>query len=120
VAERERKVLVEEVLEELGHAQIGPAPVYQQETLEVAELSHREVTGEYRLHSLLTTDTHADVRRCITEQLIHKVIWEERVAVPLLQWDAPNSSLPLRRSSPPSNTPIPRPTPLINPNGIRI
>ena len=28
--------------------------------------------------------------------------------------------LPLRRSPPPSNTPIPRPTPLTIPNGIRI
>jgi len=36
-----------------------------------------------------------------------------------LQWDAPNSlpklPLPLRRSRPPSNTPIPQPTPLTIP-----
>jgi len=41
-----------------------------------------------------------------------------------LQWDAQNSpsKLPfrLRRSPPPSNTPIPRPTTLTIPNGIRI
>jgi len=41
-----------------------------------------------------------------------------------LQWDAPRlpSKLPfrLRRSPPPSNTPVPRPTPLTTPNGIRI
>jgi len=42
-----------------------------------------------------------------------------------LQWDAANSPPPklplsLRRSRPKSNTPIPSPTPLITPNGIRI
>ena len=41
-----------------------------------------------------------------------------------LQWNAANSPpklpLPLRRSPPKSNTPIPTPTPLITPNGIWI
>jgi len=41
-----------------------------------------------------------------------------------LQWDAANSPpklpLPIRRSPPKSNTPIPSPTPLTTPNGIRI
>ena len=41
-----------------------------------------------------------------------------------LECDAPNLSpklpLPLRRSPPPSNTPIPRLTPLTTPNGIQI
>lgn len=38
VAECEGEVLVEEVLEELAHAQIGPAAMHQQQTLQVAEL----------------------------------------------------------------------------------
>ena len=64
MTERECEVLVEEVLEELGHAQVGPAAVDEQQALQVAELGHREVAGEHRLHALLTADTHANVRRC--------------------------------------------------------
>ena len=41
-----------------------------------------------------------------------------------LQWDIPNSPtilpFPHQRLPPPSNTPIPQPTPLTNPNGMRI
>jgi len=65
-----------------------------------------------------------------------KVIWEKprrhpsrrRITMPQqsphwLQWDAPHNSKTassLRRSPPKSNTPIPSPTPLTTPNGIRI
>ena len=54
------------------------------------------------------------------KQVLPEVIFEQRVAV----WNAPNSRtklpLSLRRSPPPSNTPIPRPTPFTTPNGIQI
>jgi len=63
VAEREREVLVEEVLEELAHSQVGPATVYEQQALEVAELRHRKVARQNRLHPLLAADSNADVRR---------------------------------------------------------
>ena len=68
VTEREREVLVEEVLEELAHAQIGPAAVHEQQALQVAELSHREVAGEHRLHALLTADSDTDVCRCTPQR----------------------------------------------------
>ena len=64
MTEREREVLVEEILEELAHSQVGPATVNEQQTFEVAELSHREVAGKYRLHAFLTADTNTNVCRC--------------------------------------------------------
>ena len=64
MTEREREVLVEEVLEELAHAQIRPAAVHEQETLEEAELGDAEVARQHRLHALLTADAHANVCRC--------------------------------------------------------
>jgi len=68
---------------------------------------------------------------CITLKSTPKLIWEERVTLVqvckkylLVSWDAPylppKLPIPLRRSPSPSNTPIPWPTPLIIPNGIRI
>jgi len=57
----EGEVLVEEVLQELAHAQVGPAAVHQQETLEVTELGEGVVAGENRLHALLAADTDTDV-----------------------------------------------------------
>ena len=64
VTERERKVLVEEVLEKLAHPQVRPATVYEQKTFQVAELSHREVAGKHGLHAFLAADTYTDVCRC--------------------------------------------------------
>lgn len=61
--EGEGEVLVEEVAQELAHAQVGPAAMDQQEALQEAELGEREVTGENSLHTLLTTDTHTDMSR---------------------------------------------------------
>ena len=54
MAEGEGKILVEEVLEELAHAQVGPAPVYQQQPLQEPELCDGEVTGQDGLHAFLT------------------------------------------------------------------
>jgi len=48
--------------------------VNQQKTLEVAELGHREVAGEHRLHAFLTADTHTDVGRCRQQQ--HVIKWK--------------------------------------------
>ncbi len=62
--EGEGEVLVEEVAQKLTHAQIGPAAMDQQETLEVTELSEGEVTGENRLHALLPTNANADMGSC--------------------------------------------------------
>ena len=64
VAECESEVLVEEVPEELGHAEVGPAPVHQQEALQVPELGQRKVAGQDSLHALLATDAHTDVGHC--------------------------------------------------------
>ena len=64
VAEREREVLVEEVVEELAHAQIGPSTVDEEQTLEVRELSYRVVAREDRLHAFLPVDANANVSSC--------------------------------------------------------
>ena len=61
MAEREGEVLVEEVPEELAHAQVRPAPVHEQQPLEEAELRNGEVAGEHGLQALLPADAHADV-----------------------------------------------------------
>jgi len=59
--------------------------------------------------------------------LLHEVIWEQCITIPIgynrmLQiHQSPTKTAPsLRRSPPPSNTLIPRPTPLTTPNGIGI
>ena len=59
--EGEGEVLVEEVTQELAHAQVGPAPVHQQEALQEAELGEGVVAGQHRLHALLPADAHADM-----------------------------------------------------------
>lgn len=57
----EGEVLVEEVAQELAHAQVRPSTVDQQESLEVTELSKGEIAGENRLHAFLTTYTNTDM-----------------------------------------------------------
>lgn len=58
---REGEVLVKEILQELAHAQVGPATVHQQEALKVTELGEGVVAGENRLHALLTADPDTDM-----------------------------------------------------------
>lgn len=65
MAEGEGKVLVEEVPEEAAHTQVGPTTVHQQQPLEEAELGHRKVRGQHRLHALLATDAHSYVCHCV-------------------------------------------------------
>ena len=36
VAQREGEILIEEVFEKLAHAQVRPAPMYEQQTLKIA------------------------------------------------------------------------------------
>lgn len=60
--ECEGEVLVEEVAQELAHAQVRPSTVDKQESLEITELSEGEIAGENRLHALLTTYTNTDMR----------------------------------------------------------
>ena len=61
--EGEGEVLVEEVAQELAHAQVGPAAVHQQEALQEAELGEGVVAGQHGLHALLARDAHAYVGR---------------------------------------------------------
>ena len=49
VAEGERKVLVEEVAEELGHPQVGPPPVDQQQPLQITKLGNAVIGRQHRL-----------------------------------------------------------------------
>lgn len=60
----EGEVFVEEVAEELAHADVRPASVDQQKTLEITELSKRVIAGHHRLHPLLTANAHANVCSC--------------------------------------------------------
>lgn len=60
----EGEVLVEEISEELAHAQVGPAAVHQQEALKVTELCEGEVTGEDSLHAFLTADADTNMSSC--------------------------------------------------------
>ena len=69
VTERECKVLVEEVLKELAHSQVGPATVNEQKTFQVTELCHGEVASQHGLHAFLTTDTDTDMCRCHNSKL---------------------------------------------------
>lgn len=57
----EGEILVEEILEELAHAQVGPAAVHQQEALKVTELCEGVVAGEDGLHAFLTADADTNV-----------------------------------------------------------
>jgi len=68
MTESERKVLVEEVLKKLAHPEIGPSAVHEQEPFKKWELGEGKVTRKDRLHTLLTTDTHADVSGCRLER----------------------------------------------------
>ena len=61
--QREGKVLVEEIAQEVAHAEIGPAAVHQEEPLQVPKLSEGVIWGQNSLHPLLTADTHTDVSR---------------------------------------------------------
>ncbi len=67
----EGEVLVEEVAQEFTHADVGPAPVDQQEALQVTELSEGVVAGHHSLHPLLTADAHTDVCSCTRRCLCH-------------------------------------------------
>lgn len=60
----EGEVLVEEVAEELAHAQVGPAPVHQEQALQEFELGEGVVRGQHRLDALLPADPHPDVGGC--------------------------------------------------------
>ena len=62
LAEREGEVLVEEVAHVFTRANVRPAAVNEQQTLEERELRQREVTRQNRLITFLTTQTNADVR----------------------------------------------------------
>lgn len=68
----EGKVLVEEVVQEVANAEVGPASVHQQEPPQVPKLSEGVVGGQDRLHPLLTADADADVsgsRRTTTQSI---------------------------------------------------
>jgi len=64
VAERKRKVLVEEILEELAHANVRPSSVDEQQTLKEAKLRECVVTGHHGLCAFLTTDADSNVSHC--------------------------------------------------------
>lgn len=49
----EGEVLEEEVAQELAHAKVGPAAVYEQEALQEVELGEGVVAGQHGLHALL-------------------------------------------------------------------
>ena len=51
--EGEGEIFVEEVAQELAHAQVGPAAVHQQEALQEAELCEGVVAGQHGLHAFL-------------------------------------------------------------------
>ncbi len=44
MTEGEGEVLVEEISEELAHSDVGPSSMNQQQSFQVAKLSHAEVT----------------------------------------------------------------------------
>lgn len=64
VHQGEGKVLIEEVAEELAHPDVGPAPMYQQQSLQVSELSEWVVARHDGLHALLSTDSDPNVGSC--------------------------------------------------------
>ena len=61
MAERKRDVLVEEVGQELGDAQVGPATVNEEQALQVSKLSNGVVARKDRLHTFLAVYANADV-----------------------------------------------------------
>lgn len=61
VYQREGKVLVEEIAQEITHAEVGPASVHQQEPPQEPKLSKRVIWCQNRLHPLLTADADTDV-----------------------------------------------------------
>ena len=58
MTECESKVLVEEVPQELAHAQVGPAAMHKEEALQEAELCDTVITCQDSLHAFHATDTH--------------------------------------------------------------
>ena len=74
VDQREGKVLVEEVTQEVTHAEVGPASVHQQEPPEVPELSEGVIGRQSGLHPLLTTDANSDVSSLgtDTQSMVHQ------------------------------------------------
>lgn len=64
MAECEGKVLVEEILEEFAHANVGPAAMDEQQALEEAELSQSVIACHHCLHAFLTTDANANMSHC--------------------------------------------------------
>jgi hypothetical protein len=62
LGQREDQVLPEHVQHELGHAQVVPAAVHQQQALEEAETADRIVRRVGRLHALRAADADTDVR----------------------------------------------------------
>ena len=67
MAERERKVLVEEILEKLAHTNVGPSAVHEQQTLQETELSECIVACHHRLHAFLTADADTNVSHYIQQ-----------------------------------------------------
>lgn len=61
VYKRECKVLVKEVTQEITHPEVGPAPVHQQEPLQVPKLGKGVIWCQNSLHPLLSADTNTDV-----------------------------------------------------------
>ena len=59
--EAEEEVLVEEVGDHARDAQVGPAPVHQQQRLQESKLRDCKVTAHHRLHPLLPADAHTCV-----------------------------------------------------------
>lgn len=51
--EGEGEVFVEEVAQELAHAQVRPTAVHQQEALQETELGKGVIAGQHSLHALL-------------------------------------------------------------------
>lgn len=70
----EGKILIEEVLEELAHADVGPPSVDQEQALQVTELREGEVAGQDRLHPLLATDANPNVGSCKKKVVDHIII----------------------------------------------
>lgn len=63
--EGEGEVFVEEVAQELAHAQVGPTAVHQQEALQETELGKGVIAGQHSLHALLAWDAHTYMSRCV-------------------------------------------------------
>lgn len=55
------KVLVEEVTQEITHAEVGPASMHQQESLQEPKLSKGIIWCQNSLHPLLSADANTNV-----------------------------------------------------------